>query len=76
MNTNEKILDKIVAFAVDIQRYEASIQNDVFKQLKSLESKVLKELRESEVSDTLNKQRQQKKLKALLIKNIIKQKLF
>tara|TARA_R110000744_G_C19363120_1_gene561599 strand:- start:2 stop:1078 length:1077 start_codon:yes stop_codon:yes gene_type:complete len=68
MNTNEKILDKIVAFAVDIQRYEASIQNDVFKQLKSLESKVLKELRESEVSDTLNKQRQQKKLKALLIK--------
>ena len=68
MNTNEKILDKIVGFAIDIQRYEASVQNDVFKQLKQLEFKVLRELRESEVGDTLNKQRQQKKLKVLLIK--------
>jgi len=68
MNTNEKILDEIVGFAVDIQRYEATVQNEVLKQLKTLETKVLKELRESEVADTLRKQTQQNRLKALLIK--------
>ena len=68
MNTNEKILDKIVAFAIDIQRYEASVQKDVFNQLKKLEFKVLRELRESEVGDVLNTKQQQKKLKVLLIK--------
>ena len=66
MNTNEKILDEIVGFSVDIQRYEATVQNEVLAKLKTLENKVIKELRESGVADTIRKQTQQKRLRELL----------
>jgi len=68
MNVNEKILDKLIEDSIDIQRYEATVQRKVIKQLKSLENKVVSELKDSSVITTVNKQSQNKKLKVLLKK--------
>ena len=63
MNVNEKILDELLEYAIDIQRYEASVQRKVIKQLKELESKVVAELKDSAVITAVRKQTQDKRLK-------------
>ena len=68
MNTNEKILDEITGYAVDIQRYEATVQKKIIKQLKKLERQLVAELRDSGVAEAVRQQTKQKKLKALLKK--------
>jgi len=67
MNINEKILDKITGYAVDIQRYEATVQRKIIKDLKQLETKLVVDLKRSKVITTVNKKTQQKRLKALLV---------
>lgn len=68
MNTNEKILDEIVGYAIDIQRYEATVQKKIIKQLKTLQAQIVKELKDSSLGDAVRLQTKQKRLKALLIK--------
>lgn len=68
MNVNEKILDKLIEDTIDIQRYEVTVQRKVIKQLRSLENKVVSELKDSGVVTTVKKQTQNKKLKVLLKK--------
>jgi len=68
MNTNEKILDEIVGFTVDIQRYEATVQRQIIKQLKTLQAKIVKELKDSNIGEAVRQQTKKNKLKALLLK--------
>ena len=68
MNVNETILDEITGDAVNIQRYEGTVQKQVIKQLKDLEGQIVSELKSSNVVDAVRKQTQDKRLKALLKK--------
>ena len=68
MNVNEKILDKITGDAINIQRYESTVQRQVIQQLRDLESQIVSELKSSNVVDAVRKQTQDKRLKALLKK--------
>ena len=68
MNLNEKILDKINADAINIQRYEATVQRQVIKQLRDLEAQIVSELKASNVITAVRKQTQNKRLTALLKK--------
>lgn len=68
MNVNEKILDTIIGDAVDIQRYEATVQRQILKQLKDLEGQIVTELKNSNVITAVRKQTQDKRLTALLKK--------
>ena len=68
MNVNEKILDKITGDAINIQRYESTVQRQVIQQLRDLESQIVSELKLSNVVDAVRKQTQDKRLKALLKK--------
>ena len=68
MNVNEKILDKINGDAINIQRYEATVQRQVIKQLRDLEAQIVSELKASNVITAVRKQTQNKRLTALLKK--------
>ena len=68
MNANEKILDKITGFSVDIQRYEASVQKKIVKSLRALEKQLIVDLKESNVVGSVRKQTERKRLKALIVK--------
>lgn len=68
MNVNEKILDTIIGDAVDIQRYETTVQRKILKQLKDLEGQIVTELKNSNVITAVNKQTQNKRLSVLLKK--------
>ena len=67
MNINEKILDEITGHAINIQRFEASVQRQVVKELRALEKNLVEELRKSNVVDSVRRQTQQKRLKVLLV---------
>ena len=68
MNVNEKILDKITGDAINIQRYEATVQRQVIQQLRDLEAQIVSELKASNVVTAVRKQTQDKRLTALLKK--------
>ena len=68
MNANEKILDRITGFSVDIQRYEASVQRTIIRQLKRLEKSLVLELKESDLITARRQQTKNKRLKALIVK--------
>ncbi len=68
MSVNEEILDKITGDAVNIQRYEASVQREIIRDLKSLEKQLVTELRNSNAVDAVRQQTRQKRLKALIAK--------
>tara|TARA_R110000772_G_scaffold237160_1_gene349077 strand:+ start:36 stop:1106 length:1071 start_codon:yes stop_codon:yes gene_type:complete len=68
VNTNEKILDKITGYAVDIQRYEATVQRKIVRQLKALETQLINELKDAKVITAVAQQTKQKRLKSLLKK--------
>lgn len=66
MNSNEKILDKLLEDAIDIQRYEVTVQKKVIKDLKKLEKALVSQLNESGVIESSNRIAQRKKLNKLL----------
>ena len=68
MNVNEQILDKITGDAINIQRYEATVQRQVIQQLRDLEAQIVSELKASNVVTAVRKQTQDKRLTALLKK--------
>jgi hypothetical protein len=66
MSVNEDILDAITGHSVDLVRVEAGLRRKVVKDLKALESSVIKMLKNSGVAETINQKVKEKRLKKLL----------
>lgn len=66
MSINDKILDEITGHSVDLQRLEATVKKRVLKQLKSLESELVDEIKKSSVWGAKTPQTKKKRLKVLL----------
>jgi SPP1 gp7 family putative phage head morphogenesis protein len=66
MSVNEDILDAITGHSVDLVRVEAGLRRKVVKDLKALESSVIKMLKNSGVAETINQKVKEKRLRKLL----------
>jgi len=66
MSVNDKILDEITGHSVDLQRLETTVKKRVLKQLKSLESELVDEIKKSTVWGAKMPQTKKKRLKVLL----------
>ena len=65
-SVNDKILDEITGYSVDLQRLESSVKIKIRKELKKLEQSLVKELNASKLLKAKRTQTKVKRLKALL----------
>ena len=64
-SVNDKILDEIIGYSVDLQRLESSVKVEIRKELKKLEKRLIKELDDSNLLKAKMTQTKLKRLKAL-----------
>jgi len=65
-SVNDKILDEITGYSVDLQRLESSVKIKIRKELKKLEQSLVKELNTSKLLEAKRTQTKVKRLKTLL----------
>ena len=65
-SVNEKILDEITGYSVDLQRLEVSVKAKIRRELKKLEKSLIEELNTSDMWSAKRTQTKNKRLKTLL----------